>query len=276
MHSFYVETEPVSPGGQVWLPAAESAHAARALRLRLGDEVRLLDGQALYRAVLTHVDEGACRARVLETLPSPEAGARITLWQGVPKADKLEWIAQKATELGVWDIWPVEMERSIAGKGTIKKSERLRRIALEAAKQCGRAHVPHIWEACGFGEALARLGTSPGDFDLVVVAWEEAEGPRLSEAVGRAFPRVTVPAGAENAAPGGESYAGGLPPSGGKPGGVPRILLVIGPEGGLGRAECEGLRNLGGIPVTLGRRILRSETAGPCALAVILAALGEM
>ena len=274
MHSFYVETAPEGPGDRSRLSRTESAHAARVLRLQPGNEVRILDGEALYRAVLTKVDEQACEVRILDTLPSPEAGVRITLWQGLPKADKLERIVQKATELGVWDIWPVEMERSVAGKGAFRKRERLLRIALEAAKQCGRAHVPQIWEACGFREALARLGTGAEAFDLVVVAWEEAKGLRLSEGVQRAFPKRTAPAGADvpdaPPAPAGENL------SNGKGRNLPHILLVIGPEGGVDRAECEELQALGGVTATLGKRILRTETAGPCALAVILAALGEM
>jgi len=274
VHSFYVENVPEGSGGRILLPRPESVHAARVLRLRPGDGVRLLDGEKLYRAVLTKVSEEACEATIQETLPSPEAGVRITLWQGLPKGDKLERIVQKATELGVWDIWPVEMERSIGAKGEFKKGERLRRIALEATKQCGRAHVPQVWEPCGFEEALTRISAGPEVYDLVIVAWEESDGLRLSEGVRRAFPWGTAPAG--GCIPAAPAALQEGSPSGQEQGSFPRILLVIGPEGGISRAECRDLQARGGVLTTLGMRTLRTETAGPCALAVILTVLGEM
>lgn len=245
MHRFFVE-QPLEAGLIVGLSKEESAHAARVLRLKAGDPVELLDGGALYAGELVRVGEDGVKARALSALPSPESRAQITLWQGMPKADKLEWIVQKATELGVWALWPVEMERSVVKGDKARRSqkrERWERIALEAAKQSGRAHVPQVEDACGFEEAYKRLQGQ--DFDLILVAWEEARGLTLSRAV-RESPRKE------------------------------RILLVIGPEGGITQEECQRLQALGGRSVTLGRRILRTETAGPSALAVILAALEEM
>ncbi len=248
MHRFFVE-EPLVEGALVSLSREESAHAIRVLRLKAGDPVQLLDGEALFAGELTQVRDSGVQAKVLSVLPSPESKARITLWQGLPKGDKLEHIVQKATELGVWTLWPVEMERSVAKADRARqgvKGERLERIALEAAKQSGRAHVPRVEAPCGFAQALARLDKEEA-FDLILVAWEEAEaqGLRLSQAV------------REN--PGKE-----------------RILLVIGPEGGIAPEECAALEQRGARFVTLGRRILRTETAGPSALAVILTALEEM
>ncbi len=281
MHRFYVES-PIEalggPGAEVALSPEESAHAAKVLRLRSGEEVQLLDGGALYSAELTRVGDGTAGnltwAKVLAALPSPESRLQVTLWQGLPKGDKLETIAQKATELGVWALWPVEMERSVAkldragpaaqggrgggGKGVSggkggagsgeslgPKQQRLRRIALEAAKQSGRAHVPEMGPPCGFAEALERVKAAQPPFDLVLVAWEEAEGLLLSQAVGEAKD-------------------------------LGRLLLVIGPEGGISPGECRQLQDVGGKAVTLGRRILRTETAGCTALAVLWASLGEM
>lgn len=246
MHRFYVE-HPASAGKTAVLSAEESAHAARVLRLRPGEEIVLLDGQALWSARLEAVNERACEARVLETLPSPEPCARVTLIQGLPKSDKLDWIVQKVTELGAWTLWPVEMARCVARGGKDSRRERLSRIALEAAKQSGRAHVTQIEPARSFRQALEALKSDPPD--LLLTAWEEEHALPMSRAVAGFV--------AERGLPG-------------------RVAIVIGPEGGIAPEEWEALRALGAVSVTLGPRILRTETAGLCALSVLWAALGEM
>ena len=249
MHRFYVETPIVETGVTVTLSAEESAHAARVLRLRPGEEVRLLDDANLWEAVLESVDPKDTIAKVTALCPSPETPAQAVLFQGLPKADKLELIAQKGTELGMWELWPVEMERSVAKADKAdkadKKRERLSRIALEAAKQSGRAHVPRVASTIPFAKALNRLDA----FDLVLVAWEEEHSLPMSQAVAKYA--------AQHGAP-------------------KRVMIVIGPEGGISQREWEQLKEHGAVSVTLGRRILRTETAGLCALSVLWTALGEM
>ena len=249
MHRFYVESPIAEAGAVIALSAEESAHAARVLRLRPGEEVRLLDGENLWEAVLETVDAKQTTAKATACCPSPEAPAQAVLFQGLPKADKLELIAQKGTELGMWELWPVEMERSVAkadkaDKGD-KKRERLSRIALEAAKQSGRAHVPEVASTIPFAKALKALE----DFDLVLVAWEEEQSLPMSKAV-QAYT-------AQNGTP-------------------KRVMIVVGPEGDISQREWEQLKEQGAVSVTLGRRILRTETAGLCALSVLWTALGEM
>lgn len=141
------------------------------------------------------------------------------------------------------------MLRSVArlGKNDPKKQERLSRIALEAAKQSGRAHVPEVREAVSFENGLKRLAEEP--FDLILIAWEEEHALPLSRAV--------------------EEYR----QSHGEP---KRVLIVIGPEGGVDETEQQRLAALGARSVTLGPRILRTETAGLCALAALWTAMGEM
>lgn len=249
MHRFYVETPIVETGVTVTLSAEESAHAARVLRLRPGEEVRLLDDANLWEAVLESVDPKDTIAKVTALCPSPEAPAQAVLFQGLPKADKLELIAQKGTELGMWELWPVEMERSVAKADKAdkadKKRERLSRIALEAAKQSGRAHVPRVASTIPFAKALNRLDA----FDLVLVAWEEEHSLPMSQAVAKYAAQHGTPK---------------------------RVMIVIGPEGGISQREWEQLKEHGAVSVTLGRRILRTETAGLCALSVLWTALGEM
>jgi len=170
MHRFYVESPIAEAGAIVTLSAEESAHAARVLRLRPGEEVRLLDGENLWEAVLENVDAKETTARATACCPSPEAPAQAVLFQGLPKADKLELIAQKGTELGMWELWPVEMERSVAKADKAdkadKKRERLSRIALEAARQSGGAHGPDS----AFSDSLAEAPGKLIGFYLMLVA----------------------------------------------------------------------------------------------------------
>ena len=249
MHRFYVEDSIGEVGGRVCLNVEESAHAARVLRLRPGEEIRLLDGENLWAAELVQVDPKETVAVVTALCPSPEAPCHAVLVQGLPKADKLELIAQKGTELGMWELWPVEMERSVAKADKAdkadKKRERLSRIAMEAAKQSGRAHVPEVAQTVSFTKMLAKLE----DVDLVLVAWEEERALPMSQAVRAYVEKNGIPA---------------------------RTAVAIGPEGGISQSEWQRLHDAGAVSVTLGPRILRTETAGLCALSVLWTALGEM
>ena len=249
MHRFYVETPIAAVGERVCLNAEESAHAARVLRLRAGEEVRLLDGENIWAAELDTVDAKETSAVVTAECPSPEAPAKAVLFQGLPKADKLELITQKGTELGMWELWPVEMERSVAKADKAdkaeKKRERLQRIAMEAAKQSGRAHVPEILSPVSFAKALDRLS----EFDLVLVAWEDEHALSMSKAIRQHVEEHGMPE---------------------------KVMIAIGPEGGISQSEWQKLHDAGALSVTLGPRILRTETAGLCALSVLWTALGEM
>ena len=245
MHSCFVE-EPLHAGA-FSLSAEESAHVARVLRMRPGEPVRLLDGERLWEGRIETLADKAVTVRAARELPSPEPRARVTLYQGVPKADKLELIVQKATELGVWAVQPVAMERSVGkDKSGDGKRERLRRIALEAAKQAGRAHVPEVAPA----RTLKELEASLRGQDLLLLAWEEARETRLTDALAD------------------YRQAHGGPPA--------SVGVLIGPEGGIGAEEAHALVEMGAVPVTLGPRILRTETAGLCCLSVLMALLGEL
>jgi len=250
MHRCVVD-EPLQTGAVITLNKEESAHCAKVLRLRSGETVQLLDGENLYMGQLDTVSDSACTVLVGDICPSPEAPCKAVLWQGLPKADKLEMIAQKATELGMWELWPVEMTRSIAkadkGGKDEKKRERLSRIALEATKQSGRAHVPEVSATRSLNAAM-KDAASEG-FDMILVAWEEEHALPLSRAV-QAYT-------ADHSTP-------------------EKVLIVIGPEGGISPEEKARLDEIGAVSVTLGKRILRTETAGLCALAALWTALGEM
>lgn len=245
MHSCFLD-EPLREG-LFSLSAEESAHVARVLRMHSGEPVRLLDGKRLWEGQIESVAEKAVVVRAVRALPSPEPHARVTLYQGMPKADKLELIAQKATELGAWAVQPVIMERSIGKeKNSEARQERMRRIALEAAKQAGRAHVPEVCPA----RTLGKLADDLRGQELLLLAWEEARDVHLSRA-------LTDYWQAHNRLP-------------------ERVGVIIGPEGGVSSAEAAQLTELGAIPITLGQRILRTETAALCCLSVLMALLDEL
>ena len=250
MHRCWLgEIAPLAEGSLMTLSPQESQHVTRVLRMKPGEPVQLIAAERLYAAELVSADASAATVRVLSQLPAPECATHVTLVQGLPKADKMETIIQKATELGVWDILPVAMERSVSrveGKEA-KKSERWNRIALEAAKQSGRAHLPEVRMTLDASQAVQAMRGAA--YDAVWIAWEEEGELRLSEAVRRLMEQTPSPRA---------------------------VALVIGPEGGIAPGEIERLRNTGAACVTLGPRILRTETAGLCALAVIMSALGEM
>lgn len=233
------------PGDRVPLSAEESAHALRVLRLQPGDAVELLDGQgARFAGAIETAMQGGAVVRVGERLPDAEPPARLTLYMGLPKFDKLDFIVQKATELGARCVVPVRMERSVVkldAREAEKRRERLERIALEAAKQCGRAAPPEIVAPLSWKDALPRMGAHA----LMLMPWEEAHGTRLGD----------VCAEAPDARD---------------------IGLLIGPEGGISAREAQQVCASGGRAVTLGPRILRAETAALASVTLILHLWGDI
>lgn len=245
MHRFFAAGA-AEAGRQVTLSAEESAHAARVLRLSAGATVEITDPDSGNRflAQLTEVRPEAVVARLLEPIAANEPPVEITLYMGIPKADKLDFVVQKATELGAARVIPVRMERSVAKidrKDAPKKAERLRRIASEAVKQCGRARTPEIAEAMDFVPAMQRFAVS----EVAMMPWEDARGTRLKD-VHAAHPDAR------------------------------EIAVWIGPEGGISSAEAEKLMAAGAVAVTLGPRILRTETAAVTAIACAMQLWGDV
>ena len=236
MHRFY--TDALSEGFASLTPE-DARHALKVLRLPPGAEVEMICEGRRFRACLR---EGA-RLEPLEELPSTEARLRVTLFQGLPKADKMDWIVQKAVELGVARVVPVMMERCVSrpdARDLEKKVIRWNRIAREAGKQSCRCLIPEVTLPVQFSD-LVRLGA---ELDACAVPWEEAAS--------------LGPLGFTRAHPALHSLG-----------------LLIGPEGGIAPGEIETIRPVF-QPITLGPRILRTETAGLAAAAVFLALGGEM
>lgn len=244
MHAFYLEGRGET-GARVSLPKEEARHALKVLRLGVGDELCAMDGEGgRFAAVIESVCGAAAEVRLKEALPSNEPPVRLTLYQGLPKSDKLDFVVQKLTELGAARVVPVKMERCVVksdGKDGAKRRDRLEKIAREAAKQCRRGCAPEITEPLTWKQCFARMGSH----DLLLVPWEDAEGLTLKRVCAQ------VPQAKD-------------------------IGVVIGPEGGMSAEEADALRARGAQIVTLGPRILRTETAAVASAAMVMTLWGDL
>jgi 16S rRNA (uracil1498-N3)-methyltransferase len=231
------------------LNLAGDAHRylTRVLRLSIGARVDVFDGRGTeVSTTIAAVD--ARRITLLlgdRRTVAPRATAPLTLLQGLPRAERMDLVVQKATELGAARVVPVRAARSAAGQQG--RPERWEKIAREAARQSGRADWPTIAPIAALEDALA--GLAPGG--LRIVPWEEAPGARP---LGGILGSATAP--------------GTAPPS--------TVVMLIGPEGGLTEAEVERATAAGFVIATMGPRILRTETAAIVAMALAQAALGGL
>ncbi len=233
---------PHAAEGEVTVEGPRLHYVTRVLRLAAGDALQVFDGRgAMFDAVLKTLEADRATVVLSNRREAPRA-REITIVQGLPKADKLELVLQKGTELGASGFVPAACVRCVVkldGKEEAKRA-RWQRIVEEAARQCGRADVPEVYAPAPLLKAVEAL---PGAPALLVLDEEERALP-LSLAVA---------------------------PHGDRP-----LALIIGPEGGLDRAEVEALIAKGATPVTLGRLILRTETAALAALSVLRHLDGEL
>jgi 16S rRNA (uracil1498-N3)-methyltransferase len=230
-------------GEEVEIRDGDAFKIVRVLRLRSGDVVELIDSAGfIFPARLVIRD-----ARVGALLGEPTAGSveptlRITLAQGIPKGQKMDYIVEKTTELGVLRIIPFISERVIGEERSASKLERWRRLARTAAQQSGRTHIPPV-EAPLSWELLTAAFPA---FDVVLLSWELAERVALRTKL----PKILS--------------------------GAREALVIIGPEGGITHAEANAALTAGAHAVSLGSRILRTETAGLVACATLLYESGNI
>ena len=247
MPRFFIQPDQIDQqSGTVTLTGADAHHIARSLRMAAGETVTVCDAAHEYDCILEIFhDEREVIARITETREvTTEPPFSTHLYQALPKGDKLDSIIQKAVECGVDAVTPFESAHCIVRikpEAEDKKTDRRRRIALEAAKQCGRGSIPEIFPSISFSEALSRASEA----DLALFCYE-GEGTQ---------PLRTVLS----------SYIATRPT-----GDRPRISLMVGSEGGFSPAEAQAAREAGMIPVGLGRRILRTETAAAFVLACLV------
>jgi 16S rRNA (uracil1498-N3)-methyltransferase len=231
-------------GDRVAFAPDDARKLATVLRKRSGDRVQVVDsGGAAYAATL-QVDGRDVRATLDEPLDrgAVEAALRVTIAQAVPKGQKMDLVVEKATELGAHAIVPVRSARVIGHETSPAKVERWRRIAKSAAQQSGRVRVPEVAGVHDWDALLATFGR----YDRVYVPWELADPAPLRAVFDRDL------------------------------GDANDVLIVIGPEGGFAADEVERAREAGATPVSLGRRILRTETAALVVLSAMLFARGEL
>lgn len=224
-------------GGAAELRGDEARHLTRVLRVEPGQVFELSDNQRAYLAEIAEARGEHVTFRILEPLETPAPPVSITLCASLIKFDRFEWMVEKATELGVARILPVETARSEKGllEASRKRRERWQRIAFEASQQSRRVTLPEILPSVGFAQAL---GTE-ADFRYIL---EEASAPPVLQ---------TVP---------------------GRRAASDRAALLVGPEGGWTDDERRSAAGAGWQAVSLGPTVLRAETASTAGLAVLMSA----
>ncbi|WP_179404811.1 16S rRNA (uracil(1498)-N(3))-methyltransferase [Burkholderia guangdongensis] len=241
---FFVDAA-LRAGDVLALPPDVARHA-HVLRLQPGDALALFDGSGgQYRAELVEIDKRAALARLDAFEPADaEPPYRVTLAQGIAGGDKMDWVIEKAVELGAAAIMPLSTARGVvrlSGERAEKRVAHWRGIVRASCEQCGRNRVPDVAPVQGYDAWLATLPDAPADGELRLLL-----SPRAS------IPFAALPA-APPAAP---------------------VTLLIGPEGGLAPAEENAARERGFTAVSLGPRVLRTETAGAAVLAALAARWG--
>jgi 16S rRNA (uracil1498-N3)-methyltransferase len=231
-------------GDRVAFAPDDARKLATVLRKRSGDRVQVVDSGAVAFAATLDVDGRDVRATLDARLErgEVETALAVTIAQAVPKGQKMDLVVEKATELGAYAIVPVRSARVVGYDTSPGKVERWRRIAKTAAQQSGRVRIPDVADVHDWDALLATFA----HYDRVYVPWELTEPRPLRDVFEREL------AGASS------------------------VLVVIGPEGGFGADEVERARAAGAIPISLGRRILRTETAALVVLSAILYARGEL
>jgi 16S rRNA (uracil1498-N3)-methyltransferase len=242
MHRFFIPPDQIDDNQAIITDA--TAHQIRnVLRMEVGQHIVVLDNLGSeYELELAHLDRKQVIGKVVERRPSAhEPRTHITLYQSLMKRDKFEWVLQKATEVGVSCFVPVITQRSLVQTADLKanKQDRWQRILTEAAEQSHRARIPELLPPLKFSQAV----TQCPNYQLALIAWEEG-GVDLKTAVSQ----PTLAASATSTT----------------------IALFIGPEGGYDPSEVQLAQQHGAIPMTLGARILRAETAAIVTPALIL------
>ena len=242
MARFFVEADQVL--GDVITLTGENAQHAKVLRLKTGEQVLTCDGEGMEcLCEVIAMGSGTVELSVRERRQATsEAAVSVSIYMGFPKSDKLEHVIQKATELGAAEIIAFPAARSVSRpdeKSMKKKLERWQKIAASAAEQCGRGRIPQVLVLDSYASALERAAKA----DKALLFYENERATTL---------RMALDAGSFHS-----------------------VSLMTGPEGGLEEKEVQQAQDAGLQVCTLGRRILRCETAPLCALSAVMYAAGE-
>ena len=240
MYHFFVTQDQIGPE-TITITGPDVNHMKNVLRMKPGEEILISNGvDKDYHCQVETLDSDAVTARILSVdEEGTELPGKIYLFQGLPKGDKMELIVQKAVELGVYGIVPFAAKRSVVRldeKKAGKKQIRWQAIAKGAAEQSGRGLIPEVEIVKTYAEALEFAK----ELDVILVPYELEEGMKATMSIIEAI----------------------------RPG--QSVGIFIGPEGGFEEQEIGQARNAGAVPVTLGRRILRTETAGITTLSILM------
>jgi len=246
MSKFFIGKESIT-GDFIDITGEDVLHIRKVLRMRTGETLTACDNDGTdFECEITDIDDKHVTAKILKSWKSEnEAPIRVTLYQGIPKSDKMDFIIQKCVELGIDTIVPVKTERTVVkfenSKDENKKQQRWQKIAVEAAKQCNRSRLPKVTGPMDFKNALEMAGNS----NLVLIPYENEMVHGLKSVL------------RDNSS-------------------AKSIAVFIGPEGGFAEDEVKKCIELGFHSVSLGKRILRTETAGLTVLSILMYELGDV
>lgn len=244
MYHFFVSEEQIN-GENAYIEGSDVNHIVNVLRMKPGEELLIsVKGDWDYLCKIDDIETDRVNLKVLESMEQRELPVNITLLQGIPKSDKLEMIIQKAVELGVSEIIPVKTKRvvvKIDEKKVDTKVNRWNAIAESAAKQSKRSIIPKVFEPMSIDNALEIVN----DFGVKLIPYENADGIDKTRKILDNMDKTK------------------------------NIAVFIGPEGGFEEAEVERIKNSGFEVITLGKRILRTETAGLALLSNIMIRLED-
>lgn len=239
MYNFFVE-ESSRNGDLFAISGSDCNHIKNVLRMRVGDSLLVSSNGISHLCEITAIDDNSVLVKIIEeNYKSTNLPIKIHLFQGLPKSDKMELIIQKSVELGVEEIIPVEMNRCVSkldGKKKLSKVSRWQSIAESAAKQSKRNIVPKVSEVLSFKEALKKAET----LDLILIPYENADGMTATKQA-----LLEIKSGMS-------------------------IGIFIGPEGGFDEKEILSATKSGGKSISLGKRILRTETAAITAVSMCM------
>lgn len=250
MPKFFVDNSQISEN-EIIILGQDVNHIKKVLRAKLGEELEICNEQSgeNFLCSISEIQNDKIKCDIKNIIDSKtESNICVTIFQGIPKADKMELIIQKAVELGVFDIIPVEMKRCVVKldeKDKIKKVERWQKISEVAAKQCGRDMIPEICNVtnveniCNFIEK----------YDIVFTAYENEKEDTLKQELKKLKENVMIKL---------------------KNNEKIKIGVIVGPEGGLEQNDVEKLQKYGTKTITLGKRILRTETVALNVLSIIM------
>ena len=247
MPKFFVENNQIK-NDTIYIKDKDVNHIKKVLRKNIKDEITICNENTKqdYLCKITNIEENEITCKILKELETNvESNIEVSIFQGLPKADKMELIIQKSVELGVQDITPIEMKRCVVKlkeKDKTKKIERWQKISEVAAKQCGRNYIPKINNI----ENLKEISEKIKDYDVVLVAYEEEKENTLKNEL-----KLLKKDNKENNK-------------------KIKIAIVIGPEGGMDKEEINTLEKNGAKIITLGKRILRTETVALNILSIIM------